>query len=164
MLRLLAAAAVFALCALFGAVRAESIRLRLRLFDELERDLASIETSLKLEHADASAVIGSLAGHGCRKELWSAMAEEMSAGSSFSLAWEHNRNMLTLDQASLAPLDAFAESFGNGDIETELTRTALARARFHEIAARERELLEGKYRAYRAVGALIGAAAALLVL
>lgn len=152
------------ICSLSGAVRAERLRLRLRLFDDLERDLASVETSLKLDRADTPQIVRSLAGHGCRKELWRAIENEMKSGSSFAQAWARSRRMLALDSETLAPIDAFAEGFGNGDIETELARTALARARFSEIGTRERKLLEGKFRAYRAAGALIGAAAALLVL
>ena len=164
MLRLFAAAVFFTVCALIGAVGAERMRLRLRLYDELERDLASIETSLKLEHADAFAVARSLAENGAQKELWSAVAAGMKAGSTFAQAWKLSRKLIALDDESLAPLDAFAQGFGSGDIETELSRAALAKARFHEIGRRNVKLLDGKIRAYRAVGALLGVAAALLVL
>lgn len=164
MLRLLAAAAVFLICALAGAVRAERLRLRMRALDEIACDIASLETCLRLERADAASVLKQLSENGRRRELWSSIAEQMDGGNSFSAAWEQSRGLLPLDTEELAPLDAFAQGFGKGDIETELARASMLAERFKTCAGRAREALSGRIRAYRAIGSLLGVAAALLVL
>lgn len=164
MLRLICASVILLVCAAFGAVRAESLRLRLGTADMLLSDLNSIFSSLKYEKRTAIQLAEGLANTGKLREFWKKLAASMTKGRSFGAAWEENCGMLTLDRQEAETALAFAKDFGGDSVETELSKLALALSRLDESVKNKKRDYPNKQKLAGTLSVLLGVAAALLVL
>ncbi len=161
--KLIAAAAVFLLCAAVGAVNAERYRLRIRSLDDLAADPKELENSLRFERTDIGATAMKLAARGKCRAFWQAIGSAMACGD-LPAAYRSAADKLLLGEKERGILDEFMLAFGSGDIETELSRLALAEARLKETGEGTREKLENRRKLCGTLSVLLGAALALTVL
>ena len=163
MIRTALALIAFFACTAAGAVRAESYRLRLAVLADLVSDIALAETRLRYARDSVGAIVEELAKNGRLKKLWQEIAALLSNGSSFREAWEKASANAALGHAERDAMSSFAAGFGRDDIETELDRLALASAALGAALEEKRRAYPNKAKLAGALGTVLGAALALVI-
>ena len=159
MLKLLLAAAAFCICMAAGRVAAEKYKLRQKTLCGFLSDLKVLEAALKYERTDVKSLALLLAARGSLREFWRIMSDELTNG-----AWRRHRRELMLNEDVGAIADGFAEHFGSNDAETELSRLEGTLKQLSEKEKTQCAIFMQKSRLAVSLSALLGAAAALMII
>lgn len=164
MLKLLLAAAAFCICMAAGKVAAEKYKLRQKTLCGFLSDLKVLEAALKYERTDVKSLASLLAARGSLREFWRIMSDELTNGAGFGEAWRRHRRELMLNEDVGAIADGFAEHFGSNDAETELSRLEGTLKQLSEKEKTQCAIFMQKSRLAVSLSALLGAAAALMII
>ena len=127
-------------------------------------DLKVLEAALKYERMDVKSLALLLAARGSLREFWRIMSDELTDGAGFSEAWRRHRCELMLNEDVGAIADGFAEHFGSNDAETELRRLEGTLKQLSEKEKTQCACFTQKSRLAVSLSALLGAAAALMII
>ena len=127
-------------------------------------DLKVLEAALKYERTDVKSLALLLAAHGSLREFWRIMSDELTNGAGFGEAWRRHRCELMLNEDVGAIADGFAEHFGSNDAETELSRLEGTLKQLSEKEKTQCACFTQKSRLAVSLSALLGAAAALMII
>jgi len=163
-LKLLLAAAAFCICMAAGRVAAEKYKLRQKTLCGFLSDLKVLEAALKYERTDVKSLALLLAARGSLREFWRIMSDELTNGAGFGEAWRRHRRELMLNEDIGAIADGFAEHFGSNDAETELSRLEGTLKQLSEKEKTQCAIFIQKSRLAVSLSALLGAAAALMII
>lgn len=161
--RLTAAAAAFAVCAVFGAVRSARQNVLLESMDDLITDVRYAASIIELEHLPIGDMAKRLAFSGKCRTLWKETAESMSRGSTFEKAFESASKPPMCPEAARVT-EKLASFLGSGDVKTEVTRLLSAAERLSEIRAIKETELAQKAKLVRVLSVMLGTAFALLII
>ncbi|HRN14706.1 MAG TPA: hypothetical protein PK062_05495, partial [Clostridia bacterium] len=127
-------------------------------------DLKVLEAALKYERTDVKSLALLLAARGSLREFWRIMSDELTNGAGFGEAWRRHRCELMLNEDIGAIADGFAEHFGSNDAETELSRLEGTLKQLSEKEKTQCACFTQKSRLAVSLSALLGAAAALMII
>ena len=147
-----------------GRVAAEKYKLRQKTLCGFLSDLKVLEAALKYERTDVKSLALLLAARGSLREFWRIMSDELTDGAGFSEAWRRHRRELMLNEDVGAIADGFAEHFGSNDTETELSRLEGTLKQLSEKEKTQCACFTQKSRLAVSLSALLGAAAALMII
>ena len=119
---------------------------------------------MKYERTDVKSLALLLAARGSLREFWRIMSDELTNGAGFSEAWRRHRCELMLNEDVGAIADGFAEHFGSNDAETELSRLEGTLKQLSEKEKTQCACFTQKSRLAVSLSALLGAAAALMII
>ena len=119
---------------------------------------------MKYERTDVKSLALLLAARGSLREFWRIMSDELTNGAGFGEAWRRHRCELMLNEAVGAIADGFAEHFGSNDAETELSRLEGTLKQLSEKEKTQCAIFMQKSRLAVSLSALLGAAAALMII
>ena len=147
-----------------GRVAAEKYKLRQKTLCGFLSDLKVLEAALKYERTDVKSLASLLAARGSLREFWRIMSDELTNGAGFGEAWRQHRRELMLNEDVGAIADGFAEHFGSNDAETELSRLEGTLKQLSEKEKIQCACFTQKSRLAVSLSALLGAAAALMII
>ena len=119
---------------------------------------------MKYERTDVKSLASLLAARGSLREFWRIMSDELTNGAGFGEAWRRHRRELMLNEDVGAIADGFAEHFGSNDAETELSRLEGTLKQLSEKEKTQCAIFMQKSRLAVSLSALLGAAAALMII
>ena len=147
-----------------GRVAAEKFKLRLKTLCGFLSDLKVLEAALNYVRTDVKSLALLLAARGSLREFWRIMSDELTNGAGFGEAWRRHRCELMLNEDVGAIADGFAEHFGSNDAETELSRLEGTLKQLSEKEKTQCAIFMQKSRLAVSLSALLGAAAALMII
>ena len=119
---------------------------------------------MKYERTDVKSLALLLAARGSLREFWRIMSDELTNGAGFGEAWRRHRCELMMNEDIGAIADGFAEHFGSNDTETELRRLEGTLKQLSEKEKTQCACFTQKSRLAVSLSALLGAAAALMII
>ena len=169
MIKVIGAILLIAASAYAGAVAAGGLKKRVKLLEALQIMLADIERNMRYGAMPTPQMVEVLTALPALSELefiiiWH---EQLLQGKSphESLKAALQKNFPSgLKEQDISPLLIFVQTLGNTDVDGQLPAIELCKASLVDILTEACETLKTKGKVYRAIGALTGLTAAILLI
>ena len=161
--RAASAAAAFAVCAVYGRVKASREEEKLRWEKAMLSDLHSAERLIVSSRVPLWETAGKLSREGACAEMWNDICLRLVSGDSFSKAYSAARKPPVCPEAADI-VGELAEKLGTEDIGAEAERLRCAVDKLLRLCSERESSAAKKCRLIRTLSVLLGLAAAIVLL